>query len=130
MNLSVNTLVTDARSVSCDIKGKFDYYTLDFYSTKSDGLSFYSVTSCAAIKDYKLPDISSLVSFYAGDFNNLEFRSLYVYDPDKFNPKILPYVNQFKLSDQATIPVKVAQKYNPKFGYNILASGQPMFRLE
>lgn len=124
MNLSLNSFVTNPKSVSCDISGKFNYYTMDFYSTKSDATFFYSVTSCTAIKEFKMPDISSLISYNSFDFDNLEYAHLYVYDQDKFNPKILPYVDQFSLLDIGTVPVKIAQHFNPKFNYNILASPQ------
>ena len=98
---------------------------MTYFSEDYNDLVYFSVTSSTDIKNYKLPDLSSIVAINPIAFNKLKFRDLYIYDLDHFNTKLLPFDNQYSFSDRAPNPVKIAQKFTPGFGPNVLGVKSP-----
>jgi len=125
MDVNASMPSTAINSINCNVNGKFDYFTMTYLSEDYNDLVYFSVTSSTDIKNYKLPDLSSIVAINPVAFNKLKFRDLYIYDLDHFNAKLLPFDSQYSFSDRATNPVKIAQKFTPGFGPNVLGFKSP-----
>jgi len=91
MTVNATMPSTAINSINCNVNGKFDYLTMTYFSEDYNDLVYFSVTSSTDIKNYKLPDLSSIVAINPAAFNKLKFRDLYIYDLDHFNAKLLPF---------------------------------------